>query len=51
MRGSGRGTRVLVSSMGQVNMAAKNLAIKMQERKIPVFYGQFDRFSRIILTW
>lgn len=42
---------MLVSNMEQVNMAAKNLAVEMQERKIPVFYGQFDRFSRIVLTW
>lgn len=42
---------MLVSNMGQVNMAAKNIAIKMQERKIPAFCGQFVRFSRIILTW
>lgn len=41
---------MLVSNMEYINMAATNLAIKMQERKSAVLYGQFDGFLRVMLT-
>lgn len=48
--GPRRGTIMLVSNMEYINMAATNLAIKMQERKSAVLYGQFDGFLRVMLT-
>lgn len=49
------GLCVLVSSMEQVNTAATNLAIMVQESKIPILYGQFDglvkdNFDFVIFT-
>lgn len=48
--GSVRGASLLILNMEQVNMAATNLATDKQERKIPILFGQFDGYTKLILT-